>query len=131
MGIELVWAGRGLYKKYAGAITSKDLVCIKEQNLGDARFDRLLYTICDFSGVEKFDYEKADLDLLCALDRSTFAYHRDLHIATVVADADISSVLKSLGESRISPYPREVFCRISDAHDWIAKGLKAQGYAGY
>ena len=130
MGVELVWEGRGLYKKFTGTVTSADLVRTKERSLGDERFDRILFTLCDFSGVEKFDHEKADLDLLCALDRSTFSYHPHLHIATVVEDERMASVLRSLGESGISPYPRGVFRSLSDAGNWIANGLRTLGYSG-
>ena len=129
MPVLLTWEDHGLYRRYTGAVSSELLVRVKEANLGDERFDRLRYTICDFSDIEDFSFRKQDLDYLGALDKASSLYRPEIFVATVATDERIASAMRALRDSGVSPYPRGVFASVAQARAWIDGELRARGFA--
>lgn len=128
MPVHLTWEQHGLYRRFTDPVTSALLVRIKEENIGDERFDTLHYTICDFSGVSDFSSRSEDLAYLCALDKATALYRPGICIASVAPDERIASVMRSLRDSGVSPYPRGVFRSVEQARAWISSRLREQGF---
>ena len=128
MPVQLTWEDHGLYRRYTGAISSELLVRVKEANLGDERFDRLRYTICDFSDIGDFCCRKQDLEYLGALDKASSLYRPEIFVATVATDERIASAMRSLRDSGVSPYPRGVFDSLAQARAWIDGELRARGF---
>lgn len=131
MPVQLTWEDHGLFRRYSGDVTSELLVRVKEANLGGERFDRLLYTVCDFSDVGSFCCRKQDLDYLGALDKGTALYRPLICVASVTTDECIAAPMRSLRDSGVSSYPRGVFGTVGEARAWITSRLREQGFTDF
>jgi hypothetical protein len=64
MAYDLVWEDNGVYWKYSGNVTGKEIIDASTTIYGDARFITLKYKFADFTDVEDFKMDKSQLALI-------------------------------------------------------------------
>ncbi len=64
MAYELVWEDKGVYWKYSGNVTGKEIIDASTSIYGDARFITVKYKFVDFFDVDNFDMDKSQLSLI-------------------------------------------------------------------
>lgn len=119
MPCETRWEPHGLYRKFAGNVSSQVIFDSIKQVEGDSRFNDLRYSIFDCLEMQANDVPDAEresfaVQLLCEAQ----AHPRTL-IAFLTKDEATCATIERLKGLNISPYRLEVFSTVVQARVWI------------
>ena len=64
MAYTMEWENKGVYWKYSGIVTGKEIVEGSTAIYGDSRFDSLAYKLVDFLDVQNVEMDKTEVALI-------------------------------------------------------------------
>ena len=118
---KLIWEPKGVYWKYYGKISGKEVIDASTAIYGDPRFDNLKYKLVDFTDVEIFDMNDNEmLQIACQ------------HTAASMSNPNIKNALisnektKELSEKFCSFFKNfswevQVFQDMNKANEWLGR----------
>lgn len=115
MPYELTWEPKGIYRRYFGTITGKELIASIVATQADARFDHLRYAVSDFSAVERFELDEDHLARMAAMQFGAFHSNPNVKAAIVVSTPAMLAAFERFGALGGTPYPVEVFASVAAA----------------
>lgn len=119
MPFELEWEPKGVVRKYTGHLTVPEFLRSVEEVHSDWRFDSLLYSLNDFSGVEKVDVDREAVETAAAHSIGATRSNRKLVLAIVATNPDVLALAKLFSSPPLSSFPAEFFGSVSDARAWL------------
>ena len=118
MPFEILWEPKGAYKKVHGVVTAQEFMRSITELQSDLRFDRLKYTINDFSGAAALRITESDIHDYAAMGIGAAHSNPGIKIAIVSDDPEIVAMVRLY--ARLSPYQTEFFGDMDGARAWIA-----------
>lgn len=61
MSSKLIWEPDGVYWRYYGKVSGKEIIDASTSIYGDPRFDNLKYKLVDFLDIESFEIDKKEI----------------------------------------------------------------------
>lgn len=120
MAYENHWTKNGLYRKFSGTITGKEIFESNTQLHGDARFDDLEYIVNDFTAIDGYEYAEFDINLIALSDKVSKLVARKVKIALVINIPELFDLvdmyLREIGEAE---FDCRVFHSTDEAREWI------------
>lgn len=124
MAYRINWEEDGLRTVWTGRVTSQEILGFQKKVQGDARFDDIRYSFHDFLGCTGADYSADEMSEAAALDRAgSLSNPRPIKIAVVAIDASVLAMIGCYLNARQSPHPLRFFACVSDAEEWIHRGV--------
>lgn len=114
------WEHKGIYRKYDGEITGKDILHAVQEVEADVRFDDIRYVISDFLDISGIRYERKDIVLLASIDRAAAMTNPDIKVAVIINSPEMMDAVKIYTDSLGSPpYPTRTFATLAEARAWV------------
>ena len=120
MAYDIIWEEKGVYWKYRGSVTGKEIVEASTSIYGDPRFITLKYKFVDFLDADSIDIDKDQLALIAyqhlAAERSNPYIKNAILIKTgeKIADSFAAFFDKSSWEIK-------VFHDRDEANQWVGR----------
>jgi hypothetical protein len=119
MSYENIWEKRGVYRKYSGRVTGKEILRAVQAVEGDARFESVRYVINDFLDVTEQDISPEDIKIIAAIDNAAALTNPDIRVAVVATMEAIQKMAALYIELSIeTPYLCEMFTSLSEGRGW-------------
>ena len=121
MPYENIWEELGVYRRYNGCVTGKEMREAVEEVEGHVRFDFIRYVINDFLDVTEQDIAPQDIEIIAAIDRAASRSNPDIRIAVIATEQAILDMATFYSElSYDSPYQTRMFSTLSEVREWLA-----------
>lgn len=120
MSYENIWEGHGVYRKYVGTMTGKEIIQAVQEVEGDHRFDSIRYVINDYLDVSGADVSDREVKIIAAIDRAAALTNPDIKVAMVTNSKKIFDMATMYCEMPDVPYPSRTFTELDEARDWVA-----------
>ena len=116
------WEESGLYRKFSGEISGREVLGSNLSIQGDCRYDEIKYVINDFTQIEKYDVCDTDIQLLANVDNVAAISKPNLKIAMVATLESLNDwTHKYCEKMQGSSYVCRVFGTIEDAYAWVSQ----------
>lgn len=125
MAFQNHWEKRGVYRKYDGAISGREMLLAVREVESDSRFDDLRYIINDFSSVTNPSITEQDIEEITALDYAASFSNPYIRLAIVANSPALQSLAERYIQSSDSPYPTQTFNALGPARAWCYESLPA------
>lgn len=120
MSYENIWEKQGVYRKYNGRVTGKEIRQAVEEVEGDARFESVRYVISDFLDVTEQDISPQDIEIIAAIDKAAAITNPDIKVAVVATSQAIQGMASMYCElSDDIPFPCKLFTNLEEAREWV------------
>lgn len=120
-----VWESQGVYRKYNGIVTGKEIREAVEDVEADSRFDSIRYVINDFLEVAEQVVSPQDIQIIAAIDKVASQSNPNIQIAIVATEQGIQDMASLYqGFSGDSPFETKIFLIVDDARDWLGHHCK-------
>jgi hypothetical protein len=119
MPFHIIKEQRGVYKKFSGFVTNCEFLQSIFENQSDPDYDRLVYSINDFSEVTDHNVTPKDVNIAGGYALGAEFTNSQIKIAIITEDQGIQDLVS--GFTAISNYPLKIFSSVQDARNWIAK----------
>jgi hypothetical protein len=119
MPCETRWEPHGLYRKFAGSASSRDVFDSIKQVDGDSRLNDLRYSIFDCLEMRSNDLPDAERESLAVQLLCEAQAHPRTLIAFLTKDEYARAKIERLKGLNNSPYRLEVFATVVQARVWI------------
>ncbi len=119
MPYKIIPEEKGLLTKWWGQATSSEIVQMQEQGHARPDYDRLHYSIHDFSECDHFACNQSDIEYSAALDGAASKTNKQILIAIVGSNPEVLEVVNAYIGFGLSPYPVRVFFSMEDARAWV------------
>ena len=104
MSSKLLWEPMGVYWKYYGKVSGKEIIDASTSIYGDPRFDNLKYKLVDFLDIEAIDMDEYEV--------AQIAYQ---HKAAEISNQNIKNAIVVRSDSRELA---DKFCSFFDDSNW-------------
>lgn len=119
MSYKHVWEDKGLYRKYSGRVSGKEITQAVEEVHGHALFDSIRYVINNCLDVTQTDITSSEVTVLAALDKAAARSNPNIKIAIVATDSTIQKLAELYGDLiKHSPYTSKIFTNLDEARAW-------------
>jgi hypothetical protein len=118
---ELVWEPRGIYRRYFGRLSGRDLIDSHVVTQADPRFDGLRYALNDLSGVDSVDVHDDDLTHVVAAQHGAFHSNPNVIVAMVIPSPAILAEFRRFEQAGSTPYRFDVFASLDEARAFLAR----------
>jgi len=120
MSHELAWEAGGVYWKYSGEVSGKEIIDASAAIYGDPRFDDLEYKLVDFSHVQVINMTEDEVARIAYQHKAaelTNPYIKNAIIMTLAVD--LANKFASFFED--SCWEVQVFDNIESANKWLGR----------
>lgn len=121
MPYKLYWEHDGVYWKYFGNVTGKEIIDASTSVYGDQRFDTLKYKLVDFLDAETIEMNDDEVALVAYQHRSNERSNPYLKNAIVTQLAGIEQANKFASFFSDSYWEVRVFQNLDEANSWIKR----------
>lgn len=121
MPYKLYWEHDGVYWKYFGNVTGKEIIDASTSVYGDQRFDTLKYKLVDFLDAETIEMNDDEVALIAYQHRSNERSNPYLKNAIVTQLAGIEQANKFASFFSDSYWEVRVFQNLDEANSWIKR----------
>ncbi len=126
MAYRLRWEGRGVYRRFFGAISAAEFHEAYLEMVGDPRFEGCRYLLSDYLGAYPgSDLTVRDLRAIAALERMRRRDSPDTRQARVATEPRTLAYIQYWDSLGIRPYRLGTFATVAEARQWIARGPRA------
>ena len=80
---EIEWADNGIYWKYCGDVSGKEIIEVSQLIYGDPRFAKLKYKLVDFLDIDTIDLSKDEAAKIVRLHKTAVLSNRNIETAVV------------------------------------------------
>ena len=117
---QITWEPRGVVKRFHGVLTGEEFAASVEEITADPRFDELLFTINDFTGVEAFAIDAANLDRIAAARYGSMVTNRRIRALVVATDPRMVELVNGLrGGLLANSNLSDCFSSVTEARAWL------------
>ena len=121
---QITWEARGVVKRFHGVLTGEEFAASVEEITADPRFDELLFTINDFTGVEAFAIDAANLDRIAAARYGSMVTNRRIRALVVATDPRMVELVNGLrGGLLADSHLSQCFSSVTEARAWLQAQL--------
>jgi hypothetical protein len=121
MPYRIRWEGHGVYRRFFGVVTLKEIRDAYEEMIRDVRFEGMRYIISDFLEATADDaFSEAALRPYAETERLRYYDSPDTVHAMVATDPKALRYVRYYQSMRISPYCMKDFRTVAEARHWIA-----------
>ena len=120
MACETVWEDKGIYWKYSGKVSGKEIVEASTSIYGDERFITLKYKFVDFLDAESIDIDKNQLALIAY--QHLAAERANPYIKTAIlikTGQEVAHQFAAFFEK--SSWEVRVFTDTDEANEWVGR----------
>jgi len=121
MPYKLYWEHDGVYWKYFGNVTGKEIIDASTSVYGDQRFDTLKYKLVDFLDAGTIEMNDDEVALIAYQHRSNERSNPYLKNAIVTQLAGIEQANKFASFFSDSYWEVRVFQNLDEANSWIKR----------
>lgn len=125
MPYKLDWEYDGIYWKYYGNVSGKEIIEASTVIYGDPRFDALKYKLVDFLSVETINMDKDEVALIAHQHRSAERSNPYVKTAIVVERAGNELANNFAAFFSDSYWDVQIFQNMDEANNWL--GRKVSG----
>jgi hypothetical protein len=125
MPYQLDWEEKGIYWKYYGSVTGKEVVEASTSIYSDPRFDTLKYKLVDFLDAENIDIEQEQVALIAYQHRSAQRSNPYIKNAIVVSAEGGGLAKKFASFFDNSFWEVKVFHDLDEANKWLGRKAAA------
>ena len=118
---KLFWENAGVYWKYYGNVTGREVVETSTSIYGDQRFDSLKYKMVDFLDVERMEIGDEELALIAFQHRSVERSNPYLKTAIVIKPLGAEVANKFASYFSGSFWEVRVFHEREEANQWLGR----------
>jgi hypothetical protein len=122
MGHLLRWQGRGLHVRFEGEVQVRDILTMARTAQADERFDRLRYTVNDFSDCTLVDGDDDAMEEFAANDYAAGLTNPDIRIALVPDTPQVRHLMERYCSMGLVKWPVRVFPSAEAASGWLERG---------
>ena len=113
------WEDHGVYWRYWGIVSGKELINSNLDIYGDERFDRMKYQIVDLTRVSSFNVTRDDMLKVAAYDRAAALSNPRVKVAVIAQSTAIKSLTTLYDAENIeSPWETRLFDTLDQARSW-------------
>ena len=123
MAHTLTWEPKGVYWKYTGNVSGKEIIKASTEIYGDQRFDNLKYKLVDFSDVESIDISEKEIKQI-AFQHAAASLSKSKVKNAIIVDCNSERAAKTFADYLVnhSDWEVRVFDYLEDANEWIGIG---------
>jgi len=116
----LEWETKGVYWKYSGIVSGKEIVESSTAIYGDPRFDTLKYKLVDFLDVETIKMDNDEVALIAHQHRAAEKSNPRIKNAIVIkSNSDLTDRFVAFFSK--SSWQVQVFQNLDEANTWLAR----------
>lgn len=119
MPYDIAWETRGVLRRYHGNLTLAERHASLQTIVNDARFDTLLYTITDYTAVDRFEDEPDATRFSAAMHIGPSLTNPGLMAAAVATRPDVLRSILTFKRHAPPTMRYEVFSTLALARQWI------------
>ena len=117
---QITWEAWGVVKRFHGVLTGEEFAASVEEITADPRFDDLHFTINDFTGVEAFAIDAANLDRIAAARYGSMMTNRRIRALVVATDPRMVELVNGLrGGLLANSNLSHCFSSVTEARAWL------------
>jgi len=121
MPYTLDWEKDGVYWKYYGEVSGKEIIEASTSIYGDQRFDSLKYKLANFLDAESIKMDENEIALIAYQHRSVERSNPYIKIAIVMNPAYINLANKFASFFSESYWEVQVFQDLDEANNWLGR----------
>ena len=120
MAYKLDWEHDGVYWKYHGKVSGKEIIEASTAIYGDPRFDTLKYKLVDFLGVESVKMDEDEVALIAYQHRAAEKSNPYIKNAIVIkSGSKLADMFAAF--FRDSSWDVQVFQNLDEANNWLGR----------
>jgi len=121
MAYTLTWEPNGVYWKYTGNVSGKEIIKASTEIYGDQRFDKLKYKLVDFSDVESIDISNDEINQITFQHAAASLSKSKIKNAIIIDSNDDRAKMFADYLANNSDWEVRVFDYLKDANEWIGR----------
>lgn len=125
MPYTITWEPRGVYAKFNGRCTIKDLKAVFIKIGGDYRYDSLRFVILDYLDVEHQNLTEAEAEEAAAIDIGMTFTNPRVVFASISSDKRILELWRHFVSVNVLKHRHGIVPGVTEARAWIAEQLSA------
>ena len=119
MPYKLDWEHNGIYWKYYGNVSGKEIIEASTAIYGDQRFDSLKYKLVDFLDVENIKMDKDEVALIAFQHRSAERSNPYVKNAIVIKPSGCEMANNFAAFFSDSSWDVQLFQNLDEANNWL------------
>ncbi len=123
MGFTQAWDNEGLYKRYYGILTSKDIIESNSKMFGNSNFDNIKYKIVDFTDVTDIEVDDNDAKVTAEFTARSSQINKNIKIALISNNDKLISLIEKYIKATLTQFPnaqQQIFNDINEARSWTS-----------
>lgn len=118
---KIVWEPQGIYWKYTGKVSGKEIIDASTSVYGDPRFDNIKYKLTDFLDVESMEMSDNELTLLACQHKAAEKSRPNVKNAIVIRSEDAELAHKFSAFFTETTWEVKVFNDLAEADEWLGR----------
>ena len=118
---KLMWEPEGVYWKYYGNVSGKEIIDASTSVYGDPRFDNIHYKLVDFLDIDSIDIKDNEIALIACQHKAAEKSRANIKNAIVTRAQSGEIAEKFAAFFNESSWEVRVFDNLDDANDWIGR----------
>ena len=120
MTFNINWDKEGVYVKFRGKVTARDLIDANNYVISNAQFDIIDYQIFDFLQIDEFNISSYDITIIGTMDKSQSDFKKDMKIAIITQDDYVRGVFTEYDQLLIGTnWITKIFSSVDNARLWL------------
>ena len=125
MPYKLDWEHDGIYWKYYGKVSGKEIIKASTAIYGDPRFDTLKYKLVDFLDAETINMDKDEVALIAYQHRSAERSNPYVKNAIVIKPSGRELANNFAAFFSNSYWDVQIFQNLDEANNWLGRNQSA------
>jgi len=121
MAHTLDWEQNGVYWKYSGDVTGKEIIDTSTEIYGDPRFDILKYKLVDFSDVNSINISEEEIKLITYQHAAASKSNARIKNGIVIDKDDERGKMFADLLVKSSSWEVRVFDNLAEANSWVGR----------
>ena len=118
---KLEWLPEGVYWKYYGDVTGKEIISASKKIYGDPRFDQLKFKLVDFRDAESVQIDKNEVAEIAFQHKAAALSKHNIKNAIVVNNSDNKMATLFASFFNDTSWEVKIFQDMNEAQNWIGK----------
>jgi len=118
---EVVWEGRGVYRRFFGSTSAAEIMRSVIEVESDDRFDNIRYVINDLQDCADIAVDLRAIEEVAAYDHAAALSNPRIRIAVVADRHEVRALVDGYLNAGLSTYPVRMFARLDEARLWLGE----------
>jgi hypothetical protein len=121
MPYQITWEPRGIYVRYSGQVSDKEVALFAEEGQADQRFSDLCYVLHDFLACTGATHSEPVIQELAAIDSAASNSNPKIKIAVVAERDDVKAMVKAYLDAGFPGFTLRLFPSVELARWWLER----------